>query len=229
MLADRRALARAGDAAQSAVLRLHDAQRARRVPRLPVVLLHQRAVAALPEPALSARLQHRAAALFLAVSPGMAISVERVFSRCSQAFLQTVDRAGKTRLLALCWIGFILVFFTFSTTQEYYSMPCYPAMALLLGSAIAAGGKWVWRGTRALTVIAGLRGRCCDRHPGRGSQCPGRRRHLARAQPASRRLHAVAGAHGRPYATIICVSSTAAGGGCGCTGRRVDRYASGTK
>jgi len=43
------------------------------------------------------------------------------------------DRAGRTRLLALCWIGFVLVFFTFSTTQEYYSMPCYPAFALLLG------------------------------------------------------------------------------------------------
>lgn len=66
------------------------------------------------------------------------------------------NRAGKTRLLALCWIGFILVFFTFSTTQEYYSMPSYPAMALLLGSAIATGGKWISRGTRALTVIAGL-------------------------------------------------------------------------
>src|SRR5215469_13896094 len=66
------------------------------------------------------------------------------------------DRAGQTRLLALCWIGFILIFFTFSTTQEYYSMPCYPAMALLLGSAIVAGGKWIQRGTRALTVIMGV-------------------------------------------------------------------------
>lgn len=66
------------------------------------------------------------------------------------------DRAGKTRLLALCWIGFILIFFTFSTTQEYYSMPCYPAMALLLGSAVAAGGAWITRGTRALTVIAAV-------------------------------------------------------------------------
>jgi 4-amino-4-deoxy-L-arabinose transferase-like glycosyltransferase len=35
-----------------------------------------------------------------------------------------LDRAGRVRLLALCWIGFVLVFFTFSTTQEYYSMPC---------------------------------------------------------------------------------------------------------
>ena len=64
-----------------------------------------------------------------------------------------LDRAGKTRLLALCWAGFILVFFTFSTTQEYYSMPCYPALALLLGSAMAAGGNWIRYGTRALCGI----------------------------------------------------------------------------
>ena len=49
-----------------------------------------------------------------------------------------VDRAGRTRLLALCWAGFLLLFFTFSTTQEYYSMPMYPAMALLLGCAMSA-------------------------------------------------------------------------------------------
>jgi 4-amino-4-deoxy-L-arabinose transferase-like glycosyltransferase len=64
------------------------------------------------------------------------------------------DRAGRTRLLALCWAGFVLVFFTFSTTQEYYSMPCYPALALLLGSAMAANGDWVRKGTRALGVIS---------------------------------------------------------------------------
>src|SRR5256885_12950651 len=39
-----------------------------------------------------------------------------------------VDRAGRTRLLALCWTSFLLLFFTFSTTQEYYSMPVYPAL-----------------------------------------------------------------------------------------------------
>ena len=68
-----------------------------------------------------------------------------------------VDRAGRARLLALCWIGFVLVFFTFSTTQEYYSMPCYPAFALLIGSAMAAGGDWVRRGTRVLAAITA----CC--------------------------------------------------------------------
>lgn len=65
-----------------------------------------------------------------------------------------VDRAGRVRLLALCWIGFILVFFTFSTTQEYYSMPIYAALALLIGSAMAAGGDWIRRGTRVLAVIS---------------------------------------------------------------------------
>jgi hypothetical protein len=65
-----------------------------------------------------------------------------------------VDRSGRTRLLALCWTGFILLFFTFSTTQEYYSMPCYPALALLIGSAAAAGGSWVRGGMRAVSVIA---------------------------------------------------------------------------
>jgi hypothetical protein len=64
-----------------------------------------------------------------------------------------MDRAGRTRLLAVCWIGFVLVFFTFSTTQEYYSMPCYPALALLAGSAMAAGGAWVTRGTRVLSAV----------------------------------------------------------------------------
>ena len=49
----------------------------------------------------------------------------------------------------------MLVFFTFSTTQEYYSMPCYPALALLLGSAMAAGGDWVRRGTRVIATVAG--------------------------------------------------------------------------
>lgn len=37
-------------------------------------------------------------------------------------------------------------------------MPCYPALALLLGAAIAAGGVWVDRGTRALRLLAGAAG-----------------------------------------------------------------------
>src|SRR5215472_875668 len=72
-----------------------------------------------------------------------------------------VDRAGRTRLLALCWTGFLLIFFTFSTTQEYYSMPCYPALALLIGSAMATENSWIRRGSRALGVIAALAAIAC--------------------------------------------------------------------
>jgi 4-amino-4-deoxy-L-arabinose transferase-like glycosyltransferase len=79
------------------------------------------------------------------------------FPAVAKLSFRSVDRAGKTRLLALCWTGFVLVFFTFSTTQEYYSMPCYPALALLLGSAMAVGGSWVRWGTRVLSVILA----CC--------------------------------------------------------------------
>ena len=80
------------------------------------------------------------------------------FPAIAKLSFKPADRAGRTRLLALCMVGFVLVFFTFSTTQEYYSMPCYPALALLLGSAMAMGGVWIRRGGRVLSVIAALAG-----------------------------------------------------------------------
>lgn len=78
------------------------------------------------------------------------------FPAATRLSYKPADRAGRARLLALCWAGFLLLFFTFSTTQEYYSMPAYPALALLLGSAMAAGGSWVRRGSRVLAAIAVL-------------------------------------------------------------------------
>jgi len=67
-----------------------------------------------------------------------------------------VDRAGRTRLLVLCWAGFVMTFFSFSTTQEYYSLPIYPALALLLGPAMTSEDLWIKRGTKALGVVAAL-------------------------------------------------------------------------
>jgi 4-amino-4-deoxy-L-arabinose transferase-like glycosyltransferase len=64
-----------------------------------------------------------------------------------------IDRGGRMRLLALCWTGFLLVFFTFSSTQEYYSMPCYPALALLIGCAIAKD-VWIRPGVAVVSFIA---------------------------------------------------------------------------
>ena len=68
----------------------------------------------------------------------------------------TATRAGRARLMALCWIGVVMVFFTFSTTQEYYSMPIYPALALLIGSALQVGGRWIRMGSRILLGTTAL-------------------------------------------------------------------------
>lgn len=83
------------------------------------------------------------------------------FPALAKLSYKPLDRAGRTRLLALCWTGFILIFFTFSTTQEYYSMPCYPALALLLGSAMVMGGDWIRRGTFTLAAIVACAGLAC--------------------------------------------------------------------
>jgi 4-amino-4-deoxy-L-arabinose transferase-like glycosyltransferase len=67
-----------------------------------------------------------------------------------------VDRAGRTRLLALCWAGFVMTFFSLSTTQEYYSLPIYPALALLLGSAMSSEDGWIKHATKALGIVVAL-------------------------------------------------------------------------
>jgi 4-amino-4-deoxy-L-arabinose transferase-like glycosyltransferase len=71
------------------------------------------------------------------------------------------SRAGRMRLFCLCWIGVTLLFFTFSTTQEYYSMPCYPALGLLLGSALddrRFDFKWSIRAAGVITAMAAIAG-----------------------------------------------------------------------
>ena len=35
------------------------------------------------------------------------------------------------------WAGVVLVFFTFSARQEYYSLPALPALALMVGGLLA--------------------------------------------------------------------------------------------
>ncbi len=66
------------------------------------------------------------------------------------------SRAGRARLMAICWIAVVMLFFTFSTTQEYYSMPIYPALALLIGSAIGSRSAWVSQGTRLVLAVCTL-------------------------------------------------------------------------
>jgi len=67
------------------------------------------------------------------------------------------EPAARLRLLCLCWIAVVLGFFTLSTTQEYYSMPAYPAFAILIGSAMAEAGPRAWKlCTRIPGVLAAL-------------------------------------------------------------------------
>ncbi len=47
------------------------------------------------------------------------------------------ERGRQVHLVLLIWSLFVLVFFTLSTTQEYYSLPIYPALAMLLASGLA--------------------------------------------------------------------------------------------
>ncbi len=73
-----------------------------------------------------------------------------------EGFGDKATRAGRMRLLAFCWAGFLMLFFTFSTTQEYYSMPCYPALALLIGAAMARNGPWIRPATTLVGAVAAL-------------------------------------------------------------------------
>src|SRR5271157_2946244 len=54
--------------------------------------------------------------------------------RLRLAQVEGVQRSADAVLLLLfCWAAFILLFFSFSTRQEYYLAPVLPALALLLG------------------------------------------------------------------------------------------------
>jgi hypothetical protein len=71
----------------------------------------------------------------------------------AQLQFKPIDRTSRLNLLAACWILVVMLFFTFSTTQEYYSMPMYPAMAILLGAAMSDGRKWMRVAVRAGAAV----------------------------------------------------------------------------
>jgi 4-amino-4-deoxy-L-arabinose transferase-like glycosyltransferase len=80
------------------------------------------------------------------------------FPAISKLSFRPVTRGGRMRLLCLCWAGFLMVFFTFSSTQEYYSIPGYAALALLLASAFTDENakRWVRGGMVALAAVTTL-------------------------------------------------------------------------
>jgi len=78
------------------------------------------------------------------------------FPAVSRLSFCPVDRAGRVRLMALCWLGFVTVFFALSTSQEYYTLSAYPAIALLVGSAVANRSQWVAGGTKTVAMVAAI-------------------------------------------------------------------------
>ena len=62
--------------------------------------------------------------------------------------VSNLNREDRVTLFLVVWAVLVILFFCFSTTQEYYTMPSYPAFALLIGCALAkaesrlrAGGR----------------------------------------------------------------------------------------
>jgi len=64
------------------------------------------------------------------------------------------DPASRMRLLALCWICVVMGFLAFVPTQEYYSMPAYPAFAILIGSAMAEASNRTWKWSVRVVGVA---------------------------------------------------------------------------
>jgi len=50
------------------------------------------------------------------------------------SWMRKRSRPDNTRLLLLVWAAFVMLFFSFSTRQEYYALPALPALALLIGN-----------------------------------------------------------------------------------------------
>ena len=63
------------------------------------------------------------------------------------------DRAGRTRLLMLCFCGFALLFFSCSTNQEYYTLPAYAPAMLLLADAAAASRTGLRLAVRSAAAV----------------------------------------------------------------------------
>ena len=122
-----------------------------RIPRVPLVLLHQRATASLPEPALSARLRHGASPLLLAVSLDLALSVERLSSRGRKAIVQTIGPRG-TDTLAGALLDWVSCWFSLPFRPRRSITPCLATLRSLF--------CWARRWPRVAIGYVGGRGHC---------------------------------------------------------------------
>jgi 4-amino-4-deoxy-L-arabinose transferase-like glycosyltransferase len=76
-----------------------------------------------------------------------------------RALIRPMQRSEQLRLFAWLWFLVVVVFFSFSTRQEYYTFPVFPALALLAGTSLAAGERershWI-NLAQALLAASGL-------------------------------------------------------------------------
>src|SRR5262249_45302215 len=74
-------------------------------------------------------------------------------SRRRGVSLSQSDLSRQQRALLFCalWAALIILFFCFSTTQEYYTMPSYAAFALLLGFALSRAER-AWPAGRRMLI-----------------------------------------------------------------------------
>jgi len=74
---------------------------------------------------------------------------------------ETMTRRDHLLLLATIWALVILVFFSFSSRQEYYTIPALPGLALIIGAwladeTVSADGKLRRAGRRISAVLLGV-------------------------------------------------------------------------
>jgi 4-amino-4-deoxy-L-arabinose transferase-like glycosyltransferase len=78
------------------------------------------------------------------------------FKRVRHMFRPT-ERENQLRLFAWLWALVVILFFSFSTRQEYYTFPAFPGLALLAGTGLAQGERersaWVMGGQALLAVL----------------------------------------------------------------------------
>src|SRR5689334_932611 len=208
---DRRALAHHRYAAESAVFRFHDAQRAGRVSRLLLVLLFQRAYPAVPESAVSARLQHGPPPVLLAVPPAVAVSLERVPAGCRQAKLSS---GGSSLAAALS----VPVLGRISADVLHVFIHAGILFDAVLSGARAADRKRTDRQTRFILDSRGSYRVGCSRDAGAGGdrlylvpsvESAGAGRYFAGLDATSRCLHAIARAHGRSDHGVVRLPANA--------------------
>jgi 4-amino-4-deoxy-L-arabinose transferase-like glycosyltransferase len=61
--------------------------------------------------------------------------------------------AKKSLLFPMLWAGSVLLFFSFSTRLEYYSMPAFPALALLIGATASRNSRRTGNAQRSRLLL----------------------------------------------------------------------------